>query len=312
MKKSISIFYILGLIFSFSSCDFDSLDPIIEIDIPPHKPRLVVNAIWTDDGRVPEILVGLSRGVLENNTSPDTAKLKTIRGVLLKDGTVFAAFDQSRRYDFERYALTSKTVISFIPGSRYQLKVWANGIDTVSSSVQIMLQKPVGIGGNLIPDGFLTPDGFREDEMRVRIKDPANELNAYLVEGTVYGRQGNDTIKTNGYVYIYRPAEGDITGSDINDFYTDDVGNGSELLMRYAGNFPKDPNEVGFNIDELLFMRFKVISVPREVYYHIRSVTLNENAQDNPFAEPVTVYSNMSNGVGIFGISAVGFVDAEY
>ena len=49
--------------------------------------------------------------------------------------------------------------------------------------------------------------------------------------------------------------------------------------------------------------RVKVSALSEEMYTFYKSYTAYENANGNPFAEPVVLYSNMSNNMGCFGVS---------
>jgi hypothetical protein len=49
--------------------------------------------------------------------------------------------------------------------------------------------------------------------------------------------------------------------------------------------------------------RVKVSALSEEMYLFYKSYAAYENANGNPFAEPVVLYSNMSNNMGCFGVS---------
>jgi len=47
----------------------------------------------------------------------------------------------------------------------------------------------------------------------------------------------------------------------------------------------------------------KVSALSEEMYLFYKSYAAYDNANGNPFAEPVVLYSNMSNNMGCFGVS---------
>ena len=44
----------------------------------------------------------------------------------------------------------------------------------------------------------------------------------------------------------------------------------------------------------------KLLHINKDYYNYIRSLNTYENAADNPFAEPVNLYTNVNNGYGLF------------
>ena len=49
----------------------------------------------------------------------------------------------------------------------------------------------------------------------------------------------------------------------------------------------------------------KVYQVTEEYFKYIKSLSAYQNSSDNPFAEPVNVYTNIANGYGIFSANTV-------
>ena len=52
--------------------------------------------------------------------------------------------------------------------------------------------------------------------------------------------------------------------------------------------------------DVLSSLKVELRNVSESYYYYYRSVDLHQMNEGNPFAEPVQVYSNVENGLGIF------------
>lgn len=55
---------------------------------------------------------------------------------------------------------------------------------------------------------------------------------------------------------------------------------------------------------------FELASITREYYNYLASVIMQNNAGDNPFAEPVIIKSNVENGTGVFGARNSVFLKA--
>jgi hypothetical protein len=49
----------------------------------------------------------------------------------------------------------------------------------------------------------------------------------------------------------------------------------------------------------------ELLSINEDYFRYIKSVNSYDNALDNPFAEPVNVFSNIKNGYGFFTTFAI-------
>jgi uncharacterized protein DUF4249 len=60
--------------------------------------------------------------------------------------------------------------------------------------------------------------------------------------------------------------------------------------------------DYGYNIQssDTSTVYFNLYSVSESYYQYFKSFSMHRNARDNPFAEPVQVYSNIENGLGVF------------
>ena len=58
----------------------------------------------------------------------------------------------------------------------------------------------------------------------------------------------------------------------------------------------------GGGVTDSIPYNFVIRSVTPEYYYWSKSYYLKSQTDDNPFAEPVSVYNNLENGLGIFGL----------
>ena len=58
-------------------------------------------------------------------------------------------------------------------------------------------------------------------------------------------------------------------------------------------------------------LRFYLHNISQDYYYYRRSLELYNQSSDNPFAQPVQVYSNIENGFGIFAGAQVNYFDIE-
>ncbi|MFW6277324.1 MAG: DUF4249 domain-containing protein [Prolixibacteraceae bacterium] len=114
----------------------------------------------------------------------------------------------------------------------------------------------------------------------------------------------------NQFVFSFDPvlsASGNTdimeTGDNGVDFFTDElINNGTHELAFWIESWRDVYTEIG----EYLNVQSHVLSLSPELYFYSISQKQHLLASDNPFAEPVPVYSNVTGGMGIFGSFAAG------
>lgn len=115
-------------------------------------------------------------------------------------------------------------------------------------------------------------------------------------------------------VYSHSPVFTSYSNSDIFDveddyysFFTDELmGNGDYNLSFWFASI----GELNTDLGEYTDATATVLNITKELYYYSRSQTRQTNAIDNPFAEPVPVYSNVNGGMGIFGSEAASSLNS--
>jgi hypothetical protein len=55
-----------------------------------------------------------------------------------------------------------------------------------------------------------------------------------------------------------------------------------------------------------------LVHISREKYVYLRSLYQYQNADGNPFAEPVTVQGNFEGGVGLFSLESLDTVHVRF
>jgi hypothetical protein len=78
---------------------------------------------------------------------------------------------------------------------------------------------------------------------------------------------------------------------------TDKAFNGKSYKWLLKPQFSKIQPQVGDTIEVRLF------PITKDRYLYNKSLSLHNNLQDNPFAEPVLLYTNLQKGYGYFTIS---------
>ena len=112
---------------------------------------------------------------------------------------------------------------------------------------------------------------------------------------------------------VYNNFGGDAFNTGPNNEYNifpDDYFKGKNYIIQFRGNgygyggygYYSDPYSGGYGNAETIYERnvVHVQHLSKEFYTYLKYLKLYNHYHDNPFAEPVPVYSNIKNGIGIF------------
>lgn len=296
MLKYIYVFIALSTVF-LHSCDEDSFSQVVTIDIPEHEPRPVVKLqTHFNDERPLDVLISNSKGILDPDSItkvPTDAEVKLYKNdELLTDFVYFA-----NGHKYVTGAGGAEEYITDLAGDVYRLEAKIPGYETVNVE-QIMPAKPKLLSASYEVEGTIDEDGYRVDELIVEVEDVApGETNYYglVLNYVYYDIQGGDTISVSrSYISLNSTDLIVHHGSRYDLIFTDDAFDGTDYRLRtYTYNSIGD-NE---NIEVELY------HLTKDAYLFERSLEQYWDADGNPFAEPVTVHSNVAGGYGIFSIA---------
>lgn len=217
------------------------------------------------------------------------------------------------------------------PLSNYKIEVAIPGYQSIYSSA--LLPEPVNITNidtQLIVEKFDEYDYGMEPEWsyknrilktKISFTDPPNEENFYrLVVRQNYGFYTGDKnlpynieipvlLSNNNISWIesddplLNPAEdedilGSYTGNEYNIF-SDEKISGKEYELSFDLNFNGDYVDTIYH--EFTHFTIQLQSISKDLYYYLISYSSYKMTDGNFFSEPVLVYSNVENGLGIFG-----------
>ncbi len=193
-------------------------------------------------------------------------------------------------------------------GKSYKLQVSHTGYETVYA--ECFFPNPVSITQLDTGKAY-----FRDNEymrLRLRLNDPMQEENFYMIRAhighmqyvydefgqvidSVYSYYSEGLMSTTLYMEY---AGGDSeNGYDLMLFTRDNLYNGQQVEFDIYLNYYLFNSFEGYKND--IFLEF--ISAGKDYYLHTLSKRKYDLVQGNPFAEPVMIYSNIENGIGIFG-----------
>lgn len=145
------------------------------------------------------------------------------------------------------------------------------------------------------------------EEVRIRIKDPANERNYYRL---IVEEEWNDYIsKTKKYLYPVLissdniiKGKGDLDADNymhanarnIYNIFTDGMINGKEYEFTFS--FHHQPYK---NMDVNVYI--SLVSINKDYFDFLNSHEAQINSGLIPFSEPVKLFTNVEGGIGVLG-----------
>ena len=298
--KYISTFALsLILVVLYTSCDGDRFEQVVEIEIPPHESRLVTNAIFLSTADSLSTFVSNSLSILEeeNFNDSETASIR-----LLKNDNELGQFT----YDAVNGVYTNKlnnALGNDVATYRLELE---DGAFPKATAVQAMPVAPVIGEIEVEEEGALNDEGDKNDAIEIEIIDSGASSDYYGIKAFLEGYNiipnTTDTIWYSSSLYLNsnNPLAYYANENNLGLIISDASFNGttyrlntytySDLPFDQAGDF---------------FIRIELINITEDTYLYSRSLQQYYDSVDNPFAEPVTVHSNLENGYGIFGLGNV-------
>jgi len=276
-------------------CGKDKFSQVKVIEFPEHETKLAVTAQMSTPNfnpnvtTVPSVFVGNSLGIVDTEDYDliDDATIKFFKG---ND----ELFDFT--YDNNNLLYLGEPTPELTEGT-YRLEVSAPGYDPVSAT-QTMPSKADIISVSYEFEKVLFDfDSDLYDLMKVRINDPAGEENFYFYEAFFELKNLNSGQVTTNMTNPYTDLPVAEYGYSIEEIIPDITFNGNEYNLRLLMNskwLREDPDV------ELVAVNLVLYTASKDLYRYETSRSLNQEAQGNPFAEPVLVHSNMEGGFGVF------------
>ncbi len=288
------IYIITGIsFFILSSCERET-----HINIPPQVPKLVIES-RQGQNVFPVARISRTRGVtdpLPITGQADQYIVKTAIALLYENDI----FKDTLKYNnaTERY----KAAIAKIQaGKTYKL---------VLTAPNFPVAEAVSVTPTLVPINSLVftrnvrvdAGGFSQDEVKINFTDIGSTEDYYLVR--ILDASGD-------WLYCVNTNDKDVEKLVYEDpFYPDDCLQSDRLLLSdvnfngavktlifYTESGSLDPQTTPGAIKRATV---ELLHINKDYYKYIKSLNSYENAVDNPFAEPVNLYSNVKNGYGLF------------
>ena len=160
---------------------------------------------------------------------------------------------------------------------------------------------------------YFDEDGREVFKVKMQVSDPVGEENYYAMKIKAVQRSWNRDVGNftdeERVSYLYVSVMGDPEGAidnmflDLNSdifldrklFFSDQFFNGKDLDLEFelAKNHFYKP-------DGTVHIQVELEHIDRSYYQYAVSYQKYRNAEDNPFTEPVNVFSNVEKGIGLF------------
>ncbi|MCA6363587.1 MAG: DUF4249 domain-containing protein [Bacteroidetes bacterium] len=274
MKQFFSIILSIAAVFSLTltSCERNA-----DVDLPDVDSKLALSCFISPQDTVIRAYVTRSIPVFELGSANTQHQAVNNATVMLYDasGSVQLTFNPL----LEQYEIPAAS-FPIVAGQTYRITVALSGYPTLEASTRVPLSVPADFSAtaDLIIDSTSFP-GFPliEADIDHQFTDPAGDNNYYLINAVL---NLNDTL--NGIVRNYELAR-----SIVSDHNAD-------------GEVIRGSLRTGINAQGSLNSLTIWLTSGTYDYYEFHRTILNGNNGGDPFSEPTLVYSNVTNGFGIF------------
>ncbi len=261
---NIKILAIVILSVTLTSCE----KVVTNVDLPDAEQQLVIQSFISPQDDITKVWVSLSTPVFSETPYDIEEDFLDNATVVISDGATSKTlvFKNSKNYYY-----ISSLDFPIVAGKTYTLNVSTPDGKKCDAMCTVPLSNPlsfelVSIDTNTYDDDY----GF----LKTRFKDISGEKNYYRV-----------------FAYDKRPHAGDTIYNELypeygNEVFTDINNDGNWL------------NQTFHFYNNIKILVFNILNVDKHYYSYHKSVIGNEDG--NPFSEPVIVYSNVNNGLGVF------------
>ena len=292
------------ILIPFTFILFWSCTKTIDFEDAETDKQVTINCIMYPDSSLQALIVN-TRSVLSgyNYTLITDASV-----ALYEDGTEIGQLEEDGGY----YKASN---IKPQAGKTYQLKVIANG-KQLEATTQIPLAADISsidtatvedewghkkINIDLTFNNNTQDDYYRVVIMQERLSSytDQNDSIIYSIRKNPYSFEADDPVFKNLY-NNFGGDELDIGPENDYRIFSDDFFNGKEYTLQFQMPGFNTSNNYGYNqniIYEKYTIHFQKIS--SDLFNYLKYLNLYDYYSDNPFSEPVQVYSNIENGTGI-------------
>ena len=295
--KNINFFFLLICLLAISSCTKEL--PFPDVDAPK---ILVMNGLLSPETGV-NIHLSQSCHLTEQNCEQQNIKNAK---VVLKDASGNHLVDlthvQEGMYTADGYQVEYNKA--------YSIEASSTGFETIKANSHTPKSFDCTLIGN--DEEFIHQHLARSIELE--IEDNPDEENYYLINGWIdilNGEHDHYEYESNDYLFPHTGfltndinadnstmiAPNDIIPYPLDFIFLKDENFNGETYRLHFGIIEEDIRDPHYELKA----HVNVKSVSKELYDYYKSVTLHKLNSASAFAEPQQIFSNIEEGVGIFG-----------
>lgn len=279
------------MFFVFTFVVFTSCETVVDMKLPEQPPKMVVNSFFTPDSLI-MLHLSKSQFVLKNQ------ELKPITDgeiSLFENGKYIGKFTHINKGFYYLPGFFPKENVM------YTLNASGAGLKSVEA-IDFIPTKPL-INRIELSNSYYEGENYKD--FIVYIQDKAEEENYYMVD--LLGKRYDYVYDTLTYDIIDSVEVYERVGFMSQDLVFEDQGASSQAIISdklFNGSiYPLRLSVSAYYFDEYSNMGYFEMSVQlRQVSkaYAQYVLTYSKNRYSDPFSQPVQVYTNVTNGFGIF------------
>lgn len=286
-----------------------SCTKILNDELPVQDPKLVVNGILCPDS-ILKINLSKTVSIFENESSTNLPYIHGAIAGFFQDGAFLFNLEEADNGYYSKPG--------FYPSLNhsYQVEVSKSGYNTVNAETTI--PSPVVI--QRIDTTITTENGeFYSNkiiECILKYKDTPGVENFYRLDCYVsYAGFDKQDIKYRQYIFVNENEAYLFDKSNDYLLWSDLLTDGNLVNLKFSIylDYFYDNFKSNLNSTEITYTLI-LNSVSKEYYQYdkTRSIFYESGGSDNPFSEPVLIYTNIQNGYGIFGGSSSDSISFQY
>lgn len=293
MKKY--ILQIIALVFLFSACE-----QTIDFNGKESDPVTIMNGLFTPDSV-------FSLAVSETKHITHTGPIPNVENAVVE---VFSGDDLVETLSHQNNGIY-KGSKKPEAGKSYKVDVSYN-----KNKVSAKAEVPATVAINKLTSKLIynSDQGEAYLELNVQFTDPAKVSNYYRIT-VLHKPKANESpnhpyVSSNDIVMnaTYGGNENGLNGSIANTYliFNDKLIKGKQYEVKlqftdYNAMFAVQNDRVDLEKDYKVYLH----SISEEYFLYLKSRALSEYTNDDPFSEPVPIYSNVNGGGGVLAGSSV-------
>ena len=271
-------------------------EKVIDINIPEGERKIVINGLINPDSLV-KVNISRSLSVLEDNEF-----------VFLESANVklFQADNEIGKLSYMGSGFYMMPDFKPVEGADYLLTVDSEGLRSVSAIAAV--KNPIEFsdldtitvynewGGSILEVGFSLIDPHEENFYAIGVNESSRlydwETETYSDSIITYA-SNFQMLESDGEIQNFLLDQGAYTFFGNKVFFSDELFNGKEFdvsIGLWKSFYGADTVNVEVYLEH----------VSKPYYYYAVSSGKHNEMNGNPFGEPVSVYTNVENGLGIF------------